>query len=130
MSHPYPPAPRKLQRSTTNKFIGGVCGGVADYLNMDATLVRVLTVLITLFTGVPVILYILALFLVPEEGKDQPPSYPGVNTGPASYGETYQQPPAAPTAQESTVWGSGGAPWEQQGQQAPKANGEPGNPLL
>ena len=47
---------------------------------MDPTLVRVLTVVISLFTGVPVILYIIALFVVPEEGS-QPasPTYPPVS---------------------------------------------------
>ena len=67
MSNPYPPQPpKRLVRSTSNRVIGGVCGGVADYLNMDVTLVRILTVLISLFTGVPVILYVIALFIVPE----------------------------------------------------------------
>ena len=43
--------PKLLRRSRTDRYIGGVCGGVASYLNMDATLVRILTVVITLFTG-------------------------------------------------------------------------------
>ena len=45
MTSPYPPyqQPRKLERSRTNKVLGGVCGGVANYVNMDPTLVRVLT---------------------------------------------------------------------------------------
>ena len=69
MSSPYPPQPpRRLERSKSNRILGGVCAGVANYLNMDPTLVRVLTVVISLFTGVPVILYIIALFVVPEEG--------------------------------------------------------------
>ena len=80
MSSPYPPqAPKRLERSKSNRILGGVCAGVANYLNMDPTLVRVLTVVISLFTGVPVILYIIALFVVPEEGS-QPtsPTYPPV----------------------------------------------------
>jgi phage shock protein PspC (stress-responsive transcriptional regulator) len=49
MSNPYSSQPpKRLVRSTSNRVIGGVCGGVADYLNMDATLVRVLPVLISL----------------------------------------------------------------------------------
>ena len=44
---------------------------------MDVTLVRILTVLISLFTGVPVILYIIALFVIPEEGDPGTPTYPG-----------------------------------------------------
>ena len=90
--------PKQLRRSRTDRYIGGVCGGVASYLNMDATLVRILTVLITLFTGVPVILYLVALFLMPEEDVVPP------------------APPAAqfPRTGDDTVWGAGGPPWAQQ----------------
>jgi phage shock protein C len=136
MSSPYPPqAPKRLERSKSNRILGGVCAGVANYLNMDPTLVRVLTVVISLFTGVPIILYIIALFVVPEEGSQPiPPSYPPVGgpqgqaTGfspgqpqsaqpayapPPSSG--YAQPPqaAGPVSAEDSVWGSEGAPWEQ-----------------
>ena len=65
MSSPYPPsAPKKLYRSRSKRMIAGVCGGLADYLNMDPTLVRILTVVISLFTGVPVVLYIVAIILL------------------------------------------------------------------
>ncbi len=98
---PYsPPPPKKLVRSRSNRILGGVCGGAADYLNMDPTLVRVLTVLITLFTGVPIVVYLVMLFVVPEEGSQPPGGYPPV------------QPPP-PAAGADTVWGAAGAPWEQ-----------------
>jgi phage shock protein PspC (stress-responsive transcriptional regulator) len=149
MTSPYPPyqQPRKLERSRTNKVLGGVCGGVANYVNMDPTLVRVLTVVISLFTGVPVILYLIALFVIPEEGsnKDQQ-NYPPVN-GPQqwSYGpygqgtpgfedSTTGQPSYAPgpgqqpapgygtgNPEDRAVWGAEGAPWEA-GAQTPPAN--------
>jgi hypothetical protein len=102
---------------------------------MDPTLVRVLTVVISLFTGVPIILYIIALFVVPEEGSQPiPPSYPpvggaqgqapGFSPGqPQSAQPAYAQPPssapgqpsqgAGPVSAEDSVWGSEGAPWEQ-----------------
>ena len=84
MSSPYPPsAPKKLYRSRSKRMIAGVCGGLADYLNMDPTLVRILTVVISLFTGIPVVLYIVALFVVPEEPAGFPPQgYPPVNGAP------------------------------------------------
>ena len=132
MSAPYPPAPRKLTRSTTNRLIGGVCGGLADYLNMDATLVRILTVLISLFTGVPVILYIIALFVIPEAGAaPSAPSYPpvtGTQGAPAYPTSTSAsaEPAYAPyagtgtptptpqrTSADDAVWGTEGPPWEQ-----------------
>jgi phage shock protein PspC (stress-responsive transcriptional regulator) len=84
--------PRQLRRSRTDRYVGGVCGGVAAYLNMDATLVRILTVLITLFTGVPVIVYLVALLLMPEE--DVAPTAPMGQVG-------------------DPVWGAGGPPWAQ-----------------
>jgi phage shock protein PspC (stress-responsive transcriptional regulator) len=135
MSSPYQPqVPKRLERSKSNRVLGGVCAGVANYLNMDPTLVRVLTVVISLFTGVPVILYIIALFLMPEEGS-QPasPIYPGV-AGPQGQTTGFPQapqraqpaypPPAgsAPTqpasaagsaSADDSIWGSEGAPWEQ-----------------
>ena len=103
MSTPYPPPPKKLERSTSNKVLGGVCGGVAKYLNMDPTLVRVLTVVISVFTGFPVIAYIIALFVIPEEGSNTgQQSYPPVNP-PQTYdqghaADSYQQPPTAEPA--------------------------------
>jgi phage shock protein PspC (stress-responsive transcriptional regulator) len=144
MSNPYPPPPpKKLVRSTSNRVLGGVCGGVADYLNMDANLVRILTVLISLFTGVPVLLYIVALFVIPEDTASRPsapppvagpPTYPG----PFSATEAGTPPPAyAPypgttgggasrgTADDA-VWGSEGPPWEQrQPQESQPASTEP-----
>ncbi|HEY9471444.1 MAG TPA: PspC domain-containing protein [Propionibacteriaceae bacterium] len=134
MSSPYPPqAPKRLERSKSNRVLGGVCAGVANYLNMDPTLVRVLTVVISLFTGVPIVLYIIALFVVPEEGSQpNPPSYPpvggpqgqttgfsGAPTGQSAYAPPATSRPAQPSqaagpvSAEDSVWGSEGAPWEQ-----------------
>jgi phage shock protein C len=108
MSNPYstPPTPKALRRSRSDRFVGGVCGGVANYLNMDATLVRILTVVITLFTGVPVVLYVVALFLMPEEDTE-----PRGAVYPPAPGTGY--PPAPGTAQPPTedVWGPAGPPW-------------------
>jgi phage shock protein PspC (stress-responsive transcriptional regulator) len=119
MSTPYPPQPRRLMRDPSKKLIGGVCSGLAKYLNMDVTLVRILTVVISLFTGVPIVLYLIALFVMPEEGTT-PPQPPHVN-GPqpgaydAGFGGQGSQPaygaPAQPPADQ--VWGPAGAPWEQ-----------------
>jgi phage shock protein C len=107
MSAPYS-APRRLERSRSDRFIGGVCGGIAKYLNMDPTLVRILTVVITLFTGVPIVAYLIALLVMPEEpaaGVDYPPVN-GAGTQPS-----YPTYPA--NGKQDPVWGSAGAPWEQ-----------------
>ncbi len=119
MSTPYPPQPRRLMRDPSKKLIGGVCSGLAKYLNMDVTLVRILTVVISLFTGVPIVLYLIALFVMPEEGiaPPQPPYVNGPQPGAYDAGFAGQgsQPaygaPAQPPADQ--VWGPAGAPWEQ-----------------
>jgi phage shock protein C len=57
---------RRLYRSQTNKVIAGVCGGLAEYLNVDITIIRLLWVLLTLLGGSGIILYVIAFFIVPE----------------------------------------------------------------
>lgn len=63
---------KKLYRDMKNKAISGVCAGLAKYLDMDLTLVRLLAVLIGLFVGgVPVLIaYIVCVAVVPEEPND------------------------------------------------------------
>ncbi len=59
----------KLRRSRYQKMLAGVLGGVAEYLNIDPTIVRLLYVLIAIFTGgFPLlIIYIIAIFVMPLE---------------------------------------------------------------
>ena len=56
---------KKLTRSA-NKMIAGVCGGLAEYLGMDATIVRVIYALLVLFGGVGILLYIILALLMPK----------------------------------------------------------------
>jgi len=58
---------RRLYRSRTNKVFAGVCGGLAEYLDIDATIIRLVWVLLTLLGGAGIILYIVAFFIVPEK---------------------------------------------------------------
>lgn len=80
----YLPKPTKrLYRSRTDKFLGGVCGGVADYLNLDPSLVRVLWVVLTLvLTGAPLIVYLAMLFVVPQEPSALTPTQNAGADGP------------------------------------------------
>jgi phage shock protein PspC (stress-responsive transcriptional regulator) len=59
---------KRLFRSSTNRAIGGVCGGFAEYLELDVTLVRLLWILAVVFTAIfpGVIAYLLAWMLMPE----------------------------------------------------------------
>ena len=62
-----PAAERRFLRSRTNRMLAGVCGGIAEYYGSDVTAVRLLTVLIAVFTGIfPLLfLYLMAAVLVP-----------------------------------------------------------------
>ena len=55
---------KKLYRTEDNKMLAGVCGGVAEYFNLDPTLVRVLWVAVSLFAGAGVILYIVMAIIL------------------------------------------------------------------
>jgi len=57
---------KKLYRIKEGKLVSGVCGGVAEYLNFDPTLVRVLWALLSWF-GPGLIAYIIMMILVPEK---------------------------------------------------------------
>lgn len=60
---------KRLYRSRTDRMIGGVCGGIAIYFDVDPTLVRLIALLLGLATsGGVVIAYLIALVVVPEEG--------------------------------------------------------------
>lgn len=58
---------KKLYRSSTEHIIAGVAGGLAEFFNVDATLVRILFVVAALFNGFGVIAYIVLWVLVPME---------------------------------------------------------------
>lgn len=56
---------RRLYKSRRNKVIDGVCGGIAEYFDVDPTIVRLLWVLLTLMGGSGFILYIIAMIIMP-----------------------------------------------------------------
>jgi phage shock protein PspC (stress-responsive transcriptional regulator) len=55
-----------LKRSRDQRVIAGVCGGIAEWLGWNAGMTRLIYVLITLFTGVPAILYLVLWIVMPE----------------------------------------------------------------
>jgi len=66
---PGTPAPgKKLARSRSDKMVAGVCGGLAAYCGMDATLMRLLVVLAVFFTGIlpGLVIYLVAALIIPE----------------------------------------------------------------
>jgi phage shock protein C len=68
----------KLYRSRRDKKLAGVCGGLAEWLNVDATLLRVVVIITAIFsTGFPVILiYFIASLVIPKEPGPYNPPYP------------------------------------------------------
>jgi phage shock protein C len=60
-------ATRKLYRSRTDRKVAGVCGGLAKYFNMDATLVRVLFIVLTVLGGAGPLIYLAMWIIVPSE---------------------------------------------------------------
>jgi len=56
----------RLVRSSDDRMLGGVCGGLAEYSSMDPTLVRLLWVLFTLLGGAGLPLYLVAWYLIPD----------------------------------------------------------------
>ena len=61
--------PRKLYRSRSQRMIAGVCGGLADYFNIDATLVMELFLLMAVFGGTALVIYIVMWVIVPDISK-------------------------------------------------------------
>ena len=59
-------SPKKLYRSKTQRMLCGVCGGIAEYFNIDPTLIRLVWALIGL-TGSGLLAYIVAVIIIPDE---------------------------------------------------------------
>ena len=58
---------KKLYRSKTDKKIAGVCGGIAEYFNLDSTLVRLLWAMLFFLYGVGGFIYVVTAFVIPPE---------------------------------------------------------------
>ncbi|GGG21240.1 PspC domain-containing protein [Paenibacillus abyssi] len=118
---------KKLYRSTRDKKVLGLCGGVAEMMNIDATLLRVLFIVAVIFSsGALILVYILAGLVVPKE----PPYYNdfggglGSGYGNSKYGSNsqgYYNPGHGPSAGQS--WNS----WQSGAQQAGPAKPESSN---
>ena len=60
---------KKLYRNTSNKMVAGVCSGLAEYLNIDPTIVRLIWALIAL-SGAGLLAYLVAAIIIPEKPSD------------------------------------------------------------
>ena len=57
---------KKLRKSSTNRMLAGVCGGVAEYLDVDPTVVRLIWAGVTILGGAGILAYIAAAIIMPE----------------------------------------------------------------
>ena len=64
---------KRLYRSKTDRFIGGVAGGMAQYFNLDSSIMRLIFVAFALFGGPGILVYIIMWIIVPEEPAPLPP---------------------------------------------------------
>ena len=80
---------KKLMRSSTDKKLGGVCAGVADYFDMDPTLVRVLWLLVVLCGGTGILLYVILWIVLP--------------LAPLQVAVPVQPPPSAPVVSQTQI---------------------------
>jgi phage shock protein PspC (stress-responsive transcriptional regulator) len=62
-----PSTPKRLKRSLTDKMVGGVCGGLAKYFDIDTTLIRLVFAFATVFAGTGILAYIVMWIIVPKE---------------------------------------------------------------
>jgi phage shock protein C len=62
---------KKLIRTREGRMLAGVCGGIAKYLNVDPTVVRLATVLLAFVGGAGIILYVAGWALMPEEAQNE-----------------------------------------------------------
>ncbi len=91
---------KRLQRSRRDRVIGGVCGGLAAYLEVDAVLVRVVFALLALASGGTFgLIYLILWFVMPEEGR---PALTKATT-PEQPDLTESQSPTAASPEEAPV---------------------------
>ena len=122
------PSYRELRRSQTDRKISGVCGGIADYLNVDPNLVRLAVIGLTIITGGAFALaYLIAIVVMPDSPRpapvwnyptDQPGGYPPPN------GQHGQQTP--PPGAGGPGNAGGPAPWSGTTPQGEPFPGYPG----
>lgn len=60
----------RLYRSETNRILGGVCGGLAEYFNVDPTIIRIIFVLMAIFGGSGLLVYFILWLVIPSKSSN------------------------------------------------------------
>jgi phage shock protein C len=95
-------SPRRLYRSRRDRQLAGVAGGIAEYLDVDPTVIRILWILSIFVGGFGILLYIIMAFIVPLEPAAGPA--PGYGPGGPAWGAPAS--PAGGGAPGSPAWGA------------------------
>ena len=91
----------KHLRRSDDRVVAGVCSGIAEYLNIDTTVVRIITAVLTVFGGSGILIYLVAWLVMPDSsgnviaGRMLPRSF-----GQSSNGSTGQEPSNPSTSHE------------------------------
>jgi phage shock protein C len=97
----------KLYRSLSDRMIGGVCGGLGTFLNIDPVFIRLLFVLLLFGSDFGFILYLLLWIVIPEEGKAYGFKEDSVGERVKSMGSDIQQAVTQPHPQSGLILGIG-----------------------
>lgn len=62
---------KRLYKSSTDKQVCGVCGGLAEYFDIDSTIIRLIWIFLILFAGTGFLAYIACAIVFPEKGQDE-----------------------------------------------------------
>lgn len=62
---------KRIYRSRDEKILGGVCGGIANYFNVDPVLIRLILLAFLLLGGYTILAYIIAWIIIPKERKKE-----------------------------------------------------------
>lgn len=60
---------KRLYRSSKNRILGGICGGIREYFDVDPVIVRLLWVLFSLVYGAGILFYLIAWFIIPRNPR-------------------------------------------------------------
>ncbi len=96
---------KRLRRSTSNKIIGGLCGGLGDYFNIDPTIIRLVWVLATFWVGfTSVIIYFIGLIIV-SLTEDKKPLQQSQEAGTVAEGEVDERLLEKTPSKVNLIWG-------------------------
>ena len=115
--------PRRLYRSRRDRQLAGVAGGMAEYLEIDPTVVRILWILSVFLGGFTILLYIIMAFVVPLDPRGLPGS--GVMPGPGAEGSP-EGAASNPDGTATPQWAAAAPTWAAPDQRSDARGGRGG----